>query len=316
MNNSIALTISVSVMFFIILLAVLLKKWNILQKEHSVIFSKLVVKVTLPALIFSSLASTRFHTEFLLMALVMLIVEIISMLLAFIIARMLKFSRGQTGALILVSAFGMTAMLGYPLISMVFPGDNLAMEEAVVTSEIGVGFLLFISGPLIAMFFGQSAVHGGDMVKSAKSFFISPIFIALIAGIGISFIRLDESNQIYIPVKHFLSLIGNANTLLVALAVGLVLEVSSPGKYLIFLGIAGVIKLIIKPLIAYTLLQHPQFTDPMKEIVFIETAMPSAMLGVVFAKHYDCMPELASMSVVTTLILSLLTVSLMFLLLF
>jgi predicted permease len=316
MNNPSALTVSVSVMFFIILLAVLLKRWKVLQKEHSTIFSKLVVKVTLPALIFSSLASTRFHTEFLLMALVMLVVEVISMLLAYTIARMLRFNRGQTGALILVSAFGMTAMLGYPLISQIFPGNNMAMEEAVVTSEIGVGLLLFIVGPLIAMFFGQSDLHGGDLAKSAKNFLISPIFIALVAGISVSFFWSAKDSQIYIPVDHFLSLIGNANTLLVALAVGLVLEVGSPGKYIIFISTAVIIKLIGKPLMAFTLLQNPHFTDTMKEIVFIETAMPSAMLGVVFAKHYNCKPELVSMTVMITLILSLLTVSLLFLLLF
>jgi predicted permease len=54
----------------------------------------------------------------------------------------------------------------------------------------------------------------------------------------------------------------------------------------------------------------------MQQIVFIETAMPSALLGAVFAKHYNCKPELVSMAVMVTLILSVLSVSALFLWLF
>lgn len=184
MNTSLALVEGVLVMLSVILLAILLKRKNILQKEHSALFSRLVMKVTLPALIFSSLVISRFEEKFLMMALVMAAVEIACILLALMVARSLKMGRGETGALILVSAFGMTAMLGYPLISQVFPNNPLALEEAVITSELGVGFLLFIFGPLIAMYYGQSEVIKKDLAKSVGDFFISPIFIALITGIG------------------------------------------------------------------------------------------------------------------------------------
>jgi predicted permease len=316
MSTSLALVEGVLVMLSVILLAILLKRRNILQKEHSVFFSRLVMKVTLPALIFSSLVLTRFEEKFLMMALVMAAVEIACILLALMIARSLKLGRGETGALILVSAFGMTAMLGYPLISQVFPNDPLALEEAVITSELGVGFLLFILGPLIAMYYGESEVIKKDLAKSVGDFFISPIFIALITGIGFSFIRIDPDNLVFSVVDRFMVIVGNANTLLVCLAVGLVIEVQDARKYATFLVIAVALKLAIKPLMAYCLLRHPVFTEQMQQIVFIETAMPSALLGAVFAKHYNCKPELVSMAVMVTLILSVLSVSALFLWLF
>jgi hypothetical protein len=58
-------------------------------------------------------------------------------------------------------------MLGYPLISQAFPGNMQAMEEAVVTSEFGVGFLLFIFGPFIAMYFGGSGIDSQVILRSA-----------------------------------------------------------------------------------------------------------------------------------------------------
>jgi predicted permease len=54
----------------------------------------------------------------------------------------------------------------------------------------------------------------------------------------------------------------------------------------------------------------------MQEVVFIETAMPSALLGAVFARHYHCKPELVSMIIVITLFISIFSVSALFLLMF
>jgi predicted permease len=316
MNNPGALVEAVLVLLSILILAVLLRRWKILLKEHSTIFSRLVVKVTLPALIFTSLATTEFHIEYLTMALVMAAVEIACILLAWLVSRWLKLKRNETGALILVSAFGMTAMLGYPLISQVFPNNALAMEEAVITSEFGVGFLLFIIGPLIAMYFGQSSVSKKDLFASIRKFILSPVFISLIAGLVCSLFIPVQNSRAFLSLQHILSLVGNANTLLVALAVGLIIEIRESRKYILFFIVAACVKLILKPLMAYFLVKNPQFTDMMQEIVFIETAMPSALLGAVFAKHYNCKPELVSMTVMFTLLLSVITLNVMFILLF
>ncbi len=311
-----ALIEGVLVMLATILLGIILRKLNILHKDHSLTFSKLVLKVTLPALIFSSLAVTKFHTEYLSMAGIMAVVEIICMALAWSVARMIRLKRDETGALILVSAFGMSTMLGYPLISQLFPGVAQAMEEAVITSEFGVGFLLFIFGPMIAMYFGNSEIIGKDLAKSAYHFFISPVFISLVLGIGMSFVKLNLTGQVFQTIDHFLKILAAGNSLLVCFAVGLIIEVEPTRKYIWFLLIAIGLKLILKPVIAYWMTSNPSFTPMMREIIFIETAMPSALLGAVFARHYNCKPELVSTTVVITLVLSIITVSLLFLVFF
>jgi malate permease and related proteins len=316
MQTTVALVDGVLVMLAIIVLAVVLRKFKILQQEHSMVFSRLVLKVTLPALIFSCLATTHFNTAYLKMALVMAGVETLIIILAWSIARLLKMKRDETGALILVSAFGMSTMLGYPLIREIFPGDCTAIEEAVVTSEFGVGFLLFIFGPLIAMYFGESKIFKKDLFKSASQFFVSPIFISLAAGITVSFIGIDEDSMAFISFDHFLSLIGDANTFLAAMAVGLIIEAEHFRQYYIFLIIAAALKLVLKPLLATFFINNPDFTPMMREIIFIETAMPSALLAAVFARHYHCKPELVSMTVVATLVLCVPTIAFLFMIFF
>jgi predicted permease len=54
----------------------------------------------------------------------------------------------------------------------------------------------------------------------------------------------------------------------------------------------------------------------MKEIIIIETAMPSAILGAVFAKQYNCNPQLVSTTVAVTLVACVFTVPVLFFFLF
>lgn len=316
MQTTLGLIGGVFILMAMILLAVILKRTGFLHKDQSSLFSRIVLHVTLPAVVFSSLAVNSFNEKFLLMAVVMLVIELICMAIAWVIGTYLKLKPGEKGALILVSAFGMTTLLGYPVIRQVFPDNPLAMEEAVITSEFGVGFLLFILGPVIAMHYGENEFSAKVMGKSLKNFLSSPLFISLIAGIMVSFIPFDHSSHVFSEMIRFFKLVGNANLLLVAFTLGLIIEFKSEKSIYLFLVIAIIIKLIIKPLLAYWLTGFEGFTEMMRQIVFIETAMPSAILTAVFAKQYNCRPDLVSNAIVVTLILSLASVSLLFILLF
>ena len=312
MNESQSLVEGVVVMLTIIVLTMFLKKIGILKKDDSQLFSSIVLKITLPAVIFSTLAVNKFTDDFLLMAAIMALVELAVILMAWLIATLLKFKPSEKGALMLVSAFGMTALLGYPIIRQVFPGSALAMEEAVVTSEFGVGLLLFILGPLIAMYYGESRVEGKAIIKSVQKFFISPIFISLVLGISFSFLPINHTSRVFNTLVHLFQLVGNANLLMVAFTIGLIIEFKQMKHIYLFMGIAIFLKLILKPLLAMWLTNFSHFTDMMREIVLIETALPSAILTVVFAKQYNCRPDMVSMAIMISLVLSVASVSILF----
>jgi len=311
MSTTQSLMEGVGILFAIILLAMALKRTKVIQKDHSLLFSRIVLYVTLPALIFSSLSQRTFSSEYLKMAGIMATIELLILFIAWLLATLLKLKNGKKGALILVSAFGMTTMLGYPLIRQVFPDNALAMEEAVITSEFGVGLLLFIFGPLIAMYYGKTKVEGKFILQSVRKFFISPIFISLIAGILFSTIPSETKSSLY-AFFHFFQLIGQANLLMVTFTIGLILEFKKLPHIYLFLGIAIFLKLVLKPLLAIYFTQSSDFTDMMREIVMIETALPSAILTAVFAKQYDCRPDLVSMAIILSLIFSLISVPFMF----
>lgn len=302
----------VVIMLCLMILAAILRKTGVLSKEDSGLTSKLVLKVTLPALIFSSLANHKIETDILLVSAIVTLSELVCIALAYIIARLLKFTRPETGALMLVSGFGMSTMLGYPLIQEAFPGNLIAMEDAIITSELGVGLLLFIAGPIIAMYFGREQVEGKQILISVKQFITSPIFISILAGIIISFINIPAKNEVVITISKILKLIGNANLLLVATTIGLLIETRSIKSYIIFLIIAVILKLVAQPMITFYFTDMIDIEVIARQVAFIETAMPSAILVAIFAREYDCKPELVSTTTLVTLIISLISVTIFF----
>jgi predicted permease len=46
--------------------------------------------------------------------------------------------------------------------------------------------------------------------------------------------------------------------------------------------------------------------------VVVETALPSAILTAVFAKQYNCRPDLVSLAIMVTLVLSVLSITILF----
>ena len=253
MGNSQQLLEGVIIMLVLIILAIFLQKIGLLAKSNSSLFSSLVLKVTLPALIFSSLAVQQINPNLLVVSAILAVVEIICIILAWIIAKVIKLNRGETGALMLVSAFGMSTMLGYPIIREVFPNNLIAFEDAVVIGEFGVGLLLFILGPIIAMHYGESNVNEKAVLASIKHFFVSPIFFAIISGILFSFIPLPKDSQWVITTKHLFEHVGNANMFLVALTIGLLIEIRKASRLYLFLTVAIILKLIIQPISAHFL---------------------------------------------------------------
>ncbi len=316
MTESQQLFESVLIMLILILLSAFLLRIKVLEKSNSLFTSKLVLKVTLPALILSSLASSKINIDFLITSGVVAIAEIICILLAFGIAMILKFDKPKTGALMLVSAFGMSTMLGYPIIRQVFPGNVIAMDKAVITGEIGVGLLLFILAPIISMYYGSSEFSGKNIITSIKHFLISPIFISIILGISISLLPIDRSCIIYNGIHKILTHLGSANMFLVAVTVGLLLKLNAENKIIVFITIAIGLKLIIEPLVTYYFSGLFNVNELSSQIATIETAMPSATLAAIFARQYNLKPELVSTTILITLLVSLITVTGMFTILY
>ena len=306
------LVASIAILLGLICFAVFLRHKGFIKEEHGGIFAKLVTHATLPALIFVSLARSGIVWNEAWLALIMLTAELLALGLGWLAARALRLDRPSTGALVLVSGFGSSSLLGYALISQVFPGNTAAMTEAVVVSEIGVGPALFTLGTMIAIYYGGEEASPDARIKAALQFFRSPIFFSVVAGLIWSIFNIPTDGPVIGTIIQALDVTGAANTLLVTLLVGVLLHFQNLGAVALAGMAVAANKLILKPLIIWA----PTFfmTLPAWEVhvLVLEAAMPSALLTVALCRTYGCNAGLASKMVFLTTLLSGITIPIMF----
>jgi predicted permease len=287
--------------------ALILKSRGVLKEEHSLFLARIVTDVSLPAVVFVSLASQTVHPDQLEPAFVMMGLEILFIGVAWAVSSKLGFSRAQQGAIVFCSAFGSSAFLGYSIVQQMYPDTPRAMSEAILISEIGVGYPIFILGPILAAYFGSKKLGRADW-KSSLGFFKSPVFFAMIAGLLWRVLKLPGKENLYIaPLFHLGSVLAAALTPLAILAVGLMLKKVTVRTILLPLSVVVALKLLIKPLLAGFAATQFGFPDMWKQLLVLMAAMPSAVLGVVFLRRYGGDATLASALLLTATILSSLT---------
>jgi predicted permease len=285
---------SIAVLVGLICLAVLLRKLKVLEEAHGALFAKLVSQVTLPATILVYLVAKPIPWGDIQLAGLMFLAEAICLALAWLIGRALGLDHPRLGSLMLTAGFGSSALLGYALVAEVYPGQAQAIVDAVVISEIGVGPPLFTVGVMVAIYFGSAKVGAGQRVSAALAFFRSPIFFAVAAGLLLSSVGLPRHNPVVASILDGLRVVAGANTLAVALTVGLVLRLNVLSAGIGLVAAVCLIKLVAAPLLVWLPLSLVDLPELGKNILVLEAAMPSALLGVVLAKRYGCDGPLAA----------------------
>jgi predicted permease len=285
-----------------------LRHKGLLLHDHVGLFAGLVTDVTLPALIFVSLAKHPPIWREALLPGFMMSAELICLALAWALAGVLKLSRPQKGAFILASGFGTSALLGYVIVQEVLPTQPEALTDAVFISEIGVGLLIFTLGVVIARYYGTTADSRVRAGAETLRFFYSPIFVALVLGMTVSSIPGVTSNTLFTVVYKFLYILAQANTWLVIITIGLLLEVKTLGAVVPLVLLAGFIKLIVQPGLVFVPTMWLDIPNLWRQVLVLEAAMPAATLSAVFAHRYGCDAGLASLLIFSSVVLSAFTV--------
>lgn len=290
-------------------LALWLRKKGTLVEAHSLTFARVVTDLCLPAIIFISLAQTTIQWRQIKPALVMLMLELLCIAIAWGIARLLKFNRPQQGAIVFCSAFGSSTFLGYALIMQMFPDSREALGEAVLISEIGVGYPIFILGPILGAYFGSDAsTNKRDMWRPSLSFFKSPVCFALLIGLLWGHFQLPGKDNLFVaPLFQLGNILASALTPLAMISVGLMFKPIQLKRILIPLAIVVLLKLITKPLLAHAIATQIDFPELWQEVLVLLAAMPPAVLGAVFLRRYGGDASLASALLLAASLISSLT---------
>jgi predicted permease len=264
-----------------------------------------MTKAILPAVIFLQLSQNPVNGYQFILVLIMFTAGLISMVITWTAGVLMRLRKETLGMLIITSTFGSSALIGYPLIQFAFPDNQVAMTDAILISELGVGVPIFTLCPIVASYYGSGGSGLNSMLKTLLDYVKSPIFISIIAGIVISHFQGIVNTPLLAPFWESLRMIQGTLTVMACLILGLQLKFSSVRKILPLFLVSSIIQMGIQPILAGfgADLMHVNLID--KQVLILIAAMPSAVLGTVFATQYNCDAESASELVFLNIMVSL-----------
>lgn len=304
---------AILVIVFIYGLAILMRQRGVLNEDHSLTLARIVTDLCLPAIIFVSLARQSVQLYQMTPALVMLGLELTCIALAWVISSLLGFNKAQQGAIVFCSAFGSSTFLGYSIITQMFPDQPEALTEAVLISEIGVGYPIFILGPMLAAYFGSAKSESKSQWSSSLAFFKSPVFFALLIGLLWGYLELPgEDNAFLAPIFKLSHTLAAALTPIAILSVGLMFKLPDLRKIFLALVVVILLKLLFKPFLAGFFGSLFNFPELWTEVLVLLAAMPPAILGAVFLRRYGGDASLASALLLAASLVSCVSLLLVF----
>ncbi|MFA5205690.1 MAG: AEC family transporter [Lentisphaeria bacterium] len=282
----------------------LMKCKGLLKAEDSNLFSRLLTQAVLPATIFYQLWVNRLSGATVVPVLIMFLMGVVALILSWAAGTALKFDRKSTGALMIVSSFGSSSLIGYPIIQYAFANNPRALAEGIVISEIGVGLPIFIFCPAVAIWFGELTDGRSDLRKLARDYFRSPIFAAVVLGLLLSRIDLPAGMPFVETAKDAFQMIQGALVVIAAVILGLQLSfrpLKGFGK-LIVVSIA--IQMLFQPWFNALLAKLWHVNPENTQVLVLVSAMPAAILGPVFAARYNCAASTATLLTFTHIVIS------------
>ncbi|MFZ2445288.1 MAG: AEC family transporter [Syntrophobacteraceae bacterium] len=288
----------------LVVAAYLLKRKGVLKQEDSAVFARLLTQAVLPATILYQLWTHRISGESVVPIMIIILTGTLSMVVSWLAGVLLKFDRRNIGALMIVSSFGSSALIGYPILQYAFADSPQALAEGIIISELGVGLPIFIFAPAVAMFFGGSFRGNQDWSKLARDYFLSPIFIAVVLGLVLSRIKLPSDMMLVDTIMEMLKMTEGALVVVAAVILGLQLSFQPLTGFWKLIAISLLIQMMLQPWFSGFLAGALNINAEYRQVLILITAMPAAILGPVFAARYDCAAKTAALLTFTHIIIS------------
>ncbi|AEH06579.1 Auxin Efflux Carrier [Methanothermococcus okinawensis IH1] len=289
------------VIVLLILTGYLSKYLNILKENDRVILNNIVVYMAMPSTIFLTImknVSPVDLPQFLKLPFLIFLTFIMCGIIGYIIGKLLKLNKQSLGGLILVCALGNTGFLGYPVIYGFYGTEGLTRA---IFCDMGSVFASLLLGTYIGIKFGKNENSDTSIIKELLKF---PPLMTGVISIILVFFGVSISNFPDFLVKT-LNYLSNATIPLIMLSLGLSLSPSSAKFGAIYGIIASIVRMGIAPLLVFIFSSMFLINGLDKNVLILESAMPSAMMSLVFAVLYGLDVKLVASACFITTVLSL-----------
>lgn len=294
--------INIMIKLFIMgFLGYLLKKKNMLDEEGDRIISSLVVNITCPLLVITSVGSASNGNRSEILMVLALGIGVYCMLPFFarLCTKIFKIKEGTIGTYEFMLIFANTSFIGFPIVQSLF-GDEAVFYTAVL--HLPFDILVFSYGLYIIL--KDKNIKGGESFKW-KSIF-NPGMILSVAALVIYLA------DIKIPsiINDSFYMIGNITTPLSMIVLGSSLgrlkfkDICADAEVYIF----SIIRLFVIPALVYCLFGMIGIKGFVLNIATVTFAMPVGSMSVMFANEYKNNINLSAKAVFITTLASIITI--------
>lgn len=292
------------ILFTIVVLGYALCKLGYMGDKFDQKLSSIVIDVTCPALILSSVMGAELPDRSLILPLLGIgfLTYILLLVFGFWVPRFVAKSRDEQGMIGFALMFANVGFIGYPIVSAIF-GPKAVFYAALL--NIPNTFFIFTAGVML--------VKGEYNMKSlsAKVLFSPAMIAAFVAALMVAF-GVRTPDIIARPV----TMVGNITIPAALMVIGSSMArlplkeiIGSPKVY-----VASLLRLVVVPLSVYFLFRFCGVSDVINNINTVIIAMPVASYGTMFCLKYGRNPSLMTEMTFVTTLGSILTIPLITLL--
>ncbi len=291
------------VLFLLVGLGFVVRKINLISPDFTKELANIIIYVTLPAKIFTSMdfpfSKDIFASGITVMTMGLIFYGVM-VILASPVTKILKIDSSKQGVFKFMLVFGNVGLLGYPVMDAAF-----GREGVFHVALFNIWFNIFLWTA------GIKYVKGEDTRFNAR-FLTNPGLIATLTG----FIFFLLSIKLPAALQSSITLLGDSTTPMAMIVVGALLAETKITKALKEpkLQIYTVIKLAAIPAAMYLVLTLLGFSGIVRAIPVILSGMPAAVNSAVFARKYESDYHFGSRGVFISTLFSLISIPLIILL--
>ena len=297
-------------LFLLIAVGFLAVRLKVMPVEASKPLSSMLMKITLPATVFSSLIRP-FDVEFLKLgaaaiALSMLFFSLFSAL-SLPLSRLLRVPDGRRGMWCCCASYSNTGFMGFPVAYALFGDEGLILA---VLINIPFNFLLYTVGVWMVC----KDVQGAKGTFSLRKVLISPLNAGMLLGLIFYFAQLSVPEAVFTPIQH----LSNVTTPLSMLVTGMNL---AQGKVSDVIRdrdavTSSLSRLLIFPVCAWAVMRLiPGLDALVLGVTLVIMAMPSPAATPIIGEQYNGNVQLGARVVFLSSLLCIVTLPLVSLLL-
>ena len=288
------------VLFIIVVLGYVLCKLGYMGDKFDQKLSAIVIDITCPALILSSVMGDVLPDRTLILPLlgVGFLTYFILLVFGFFVPRLITKNRDDQGMIGFALMFANVGFIGYPIVSSIF-GPKAIFYAALL--NMPNTFFIFTAGVML--------VKGEYSIRQLNpKVLFSPAMIAAFAAALIVALNLHTPDLIARPI----TMVGNITVPAALMVIGSSMA-RLPLKQIIGswkVYVSSAVRLVVVPVSLYFLFRVCGVSDAINDINTVVIAMPVASFGTMFCMKYARNPALMTEITFITTVASILTIPL------